>query len=32
VNRTDVTTDGRPLSTMSDDELRAHIASLSAAG
>ena len=32
VNRTDVTTDGRPLSAMTDDELRAHIASLSAAG
>jgi len=32
VNRTDVTTGGRALATMTDDELRAHIASLSAEG
>jgi hypothetical protein len=32
VNRTDVTTDGRALSALSDDELRAHIAALSTAG
>lgn len=32
VNRTDVTTGGRSLASMTDDELRAHIASLSAEG
>ncbi len=30
VNRTDVTTDGRSLAAMTDDELRAHIAALAA--